>query len=508
MVKDYAKLLSHPFPARQTVSRATIQKDSDDSISNRFSKFRNITEALEAHLNVSSDLIRLLYLSDISDKAGEMVEEYAPGLREQLENIRKQYRIFVETAKEAGLNKEVERLLHRFFQDETGENEAAFIRIKRFLEKIRTFNEKARKSWKTIQKSIDTLQVMTETSHFLQEFDQNDINDVMHLCRQTDNFLDALSNYVSINHQSIDPVTGTTVVELTYNPTIDYSFGGFFGDIAVDTSEGSDAPEALPFDIQLSRVADGSIARSIMLESRERKLNRSTLFSVPLLGSRNWNRTTHYVFETPVSYFQQSLEQFNSAYHVNLPEMELRQALNPREAADKKGTGEKLLGPYIQFIEKSIEELSEEIVTKDFPGLEKPDIFLYHTGPRVLYKILLSTLKERNLGDIFILTGSGITERQFPEELIKKILIEWWIRRFKDLSLEDVDAYIVYSRSLEMVRKDYRALLETEMKKRKEKFPDHTYGAIRSYIRENRSKTFGIRKWEVFGRFLSEVQFE
>ncbi|MBI3396504.1 MAG: hypothetical protein HY042_11755, partial [Spirochaetia bacterium] len=255
------------------------------------------------------------------------------------------------------------------------------------------------------------------------------------------------------------------------------------------------------------RDVEGSIAKNIVLETRERRLNSASILSVPLLGSRDWNRSPHYAFEVPVKYYDECVENFNKAYHVNLKEDILAAPLPSAAALVRSGAGQAQFGEYVEAIRGTLEELADEVLRVDFPGTEKPLVFLYHCGPNAFYNMLLYVLRQRKQGEIFYVDSTNNTVREYPDELIRKCLIDWWTGRFAALSGEDVDSYLTYSRSIEMVKKDYRLLQEHGMQQLKREQPHTRYAEREKWIKENHARVFGIRKLEIFKRFLTGTVF-
>jgi hypothetical protein len=147
------------------------------------------------------------------------------------------------------------------------------------------------------------------------------------------------------------------------------------------------------------------------------------------------------------------------------------------------------------------------LITKDFPGLDNPFVFLYHCGPIAFFNILLSTLQHEHLGEIFYLKKDRSTERTYPEAIIKREIIEWWNDTFNKMTGEEADSYILYSRAIEMVKKDYRAHYEDAINlRRRETGKGHV--GLDAWMKENQKRIFGIRKVHIFKRFLGNIWIE
>jgi hypothetical protein len=114
-------------------------------------------------------------------------------------------------------------------------------------------------------------------------------------------------------------------------------------------------------------------------------------------------------------------------------------------------------------------------------------------------------MKQRQIGEIQYLDKSGNAIREYPQEMLKKLLIDWWRARFLPLGSEEIDSYINYSRCLDHVKKDYRILYNAGVEVRKKEQPMGLYSGLQRWMRENRARVFGIRRMEVFRRFIPGV---
>ena len=197
------------------------------------------------------------------------------------------------------------------------------------------------------------------------------------------------------------------------------------------------------------------------------------------------------------------------AYHVNVDENDiLIMPMATPAAVVRKGSGEHHIVRFHNLINRLLAESATGILMEDFPGVEKPEVFLYHCGPNVFYRILLGQLKEERLGEMFYLDINNSSVREYPEEFIKKVLIDWWNKGSDDLDREDVDSYLTYSRQLEMVKREYRILYEEGTSLRKREQPGVGYLGVETWLKENKLRVFGLRKMEIFRRFIQGTVIE
>ena len=466
---------------------------------------RPVEVVLRPHITTANLILERLFAPGLEDSTRAVVEQYGEDLKSNTDALRKAYRVYVETAADETLTREATRQVRKFFQEEYGTNEINFVKLKRYYEKIKTFNEKAREIWRGINKLVDTFSVIHETRRLVRGLEGDYLEPVQKLIRSTENFLQALYRYIQVNREQRDSVTGGYRIDLGYDGNVDYTLEAL---ARPEGPEEKEVSEELEEEEQEAGPAAISIARSIILETRERRIHRASLYAVPILGSQDWNRSNDYSLEISVQDYRNGLEEFKEAFLVVLKPEDQPSSLTPSSAMLKKGSGATQLEAYIDLIERILNEETRALITSDFPGLLHPDVFLYHCGPNVVYRILTTTLRQRNIGDVFRIDDQSQIRREYPEVLIKKILIEWWTERFRAINGEQVDSYLTYSRTLEMIRKEFRALYARGVEMRRSEQPGGGYLQQDSWIRQNRNRIFGIRKYEVFRRFLSGTMFE
>ncbi|MBE7436850.1 MAG: hypothetical protein HS115_00230 [Spirochaetales bacterium] len=496
---DLEDLLSNPFPSAPGASIARKErvqsKGRDD-----FTFFRAPADiAFQAHLMEARRISAALFDQIHSPAQKSIVEKNGGPLRKALDEITKKYRIYILTATDDVLEKEALRLERRYFEKKAERRELEFIKLKRYYEKVKTYHELARGEWRVVQRTLDTLALMPETRGLAASLAQEALGGIQDLLRHTDSFLEAIKLYMQAESETLDGITATYRLTVSYSPKIIYTIRGFLG----EEVEEEKAPEKEPEPAADEDVDTGSLARSIILETRERKLNQASIYSAKMRGSRDWNRTPAYSLEVPVRYYDECVRHFQKAYQVFL-DQEARTVLNPSQAEAQQGLGKEMLGNYVKTIRGMLDAIAEKILTVDFPGLGRPDVFLYHCGPNVVYEILLKKMNQAGIGEINYFDDAGSNVVELPEELLKKLLIDWWEIRMQTVSGEDVDSYLSYSRALEMVKKEYRALVEVGSRKYREENAMASYTGLEKWLRDNRYRVFGLEKTVVFIRFIPE----
>ena len=496
--------------------------DADFSADITYSEIRDIRSFLQpielvmrTHWS-TADVIRDRFFSPtLPPHVKNAVEPHRDGLDKGLSELQKHYRVYVETSSDDSLEKEASRLERRYFESTQNRRQIQFLKLKRLYEKIRTFNSNARRDWREVQKVLDTFTVMKDTQQVALSVEKEFMRNLQALLRQTDHFLDELSQYIDIQEETVDPITGSHKIQLTFNESKRYTIAAMLGES--DGSVAADvAPDPEPTVVDMepltpdrNKELEGSLATNIVLETREHKLNRASIISVPLLGSRDWNRSPDYNMEVPIKFFEECVMLLKDAYHVNVDENDiLIMPMATPAAVVRKGSGEHHIVRFHNLINRLLAESATGILMEDFPGVEKPEVFLYHCGPNVFYRILLGQLKEERLGEMFYLDINNSSVREYPEEFIKKVLIDWWNKGSDDLDREDVDSYLTYSRQLEMVKREYRILYEEGTSLRKREQPGVGYLGVETWLKENKLRVFGLRKMEIFRRFIQGTVIE
>ncbi|MCR9141077.1 MAG: hypothetical protein NXI24_02405 [bacterium] len=460
------------------------------------------------------EIIRDRLLSDtLPPDVSTAVGQFTDKLEESLEHLQKGFQIYVETSAEQSLLKEASRLERRYFEQTNQPRQIQFLKLKRMYEKIRTFNERAKNTWREIQKVLDTLSVIKITQNIAIEIEKEYYRPLTLLMRQTEHFLDEVRTYLKIQEEIVDPITGSHKITVAFDDALQYTVAEVLGELASEGDGDALAEDSGPrIEEVLDRPAQelgGSVALNIVIETREHKLNRSSMIAVPLLGSRDWNRSPAYSMEVPIKYFEECILQLKSAYHVNVDEDDLLHTpMSTAAAVVRKGQGEHAIVAYHDLITENLDDTAVKILLDDFPGVEKPDVFLYHCGPNVFYRVLINELRAHGLGAMFFLDEANNSVREYPEEFLKKILIDWWNNRFAHLSGEDVDSYLTYSRQVEMVKREYRILYEEGVTLRKREQPGVSYLGVEKWLKENKRRVFGPRKMEIFRRYVSGTVIE
>ena len=503
LVQSEADDLSDPDSLRS----ATMLGDVLSELSTDIFK-RPIELVLRPHATVAQVVLTRIYQARTQPETMTIIERYGSDLVEKLEELRRYYRVYVETSAEDLLEKEASRLVKRFFGDDADENQKDFIKLKTFYEKIYSFQEIADNHWSDVQKLIDTFGIIAETRHIVKDLPNRYMPEINTLLRRTALFLLHLKNYANIEDQSVDPKTGILTARMVYTPEIRYTISAALGshdDSLVSILDAESDPNTT--EPTISDDVDSSIAQNIVLESRSRRFHRSNYFSVPLLGSRDWNRSPHYSLEISMVDFNDEMRMFRDAFHIILGRDDMEKLVQLNNLVSQRGIGAGRITEYTEHIIGILDEASSRLIDEDFAGIPHPHVFLYHIGPVSFRSILLNGLRTTHWGDIYFVNSLNQIERRLPEIVLQKILIDWWIERFESLDIEQVDSYLMYSRNKEMLRSEYLTVFEKAREIRRQEEPNESYRTFDAWLRKNRYRIFGIRRYEVFRRFFPDLLF-
>ncbi|KAB2933190.1 MAG: hypothetical protein F9K24_07535 [Leptonema illini] len=492
-------------PERTPANSAALSEVLSDFSTEIF--HRPIELVLRPHASVAQIILTRIYQARTHPETMTVIERYGSDLVEKLEEIRRYYRVFVETSSEDLLEKEAARLVKRFFQDNPNENQKDFIKLKRFYEKIRSFQDIVDEHWNDVQKLIDTFSIINETRHLVKDLPDRYLPEVNSLLRRTALFLLHLKEYAKIEDQSNDAITGNLTVRMVYDPKIRYTV-----EAALRSEEGGleellkRAPES-DEDEEEEPSPIASIARNIVLESRSRRFHHSSYFAVPLLGSRDWNRSPHYSLEIGMIDYEEERRFFEEAFHIILSRDDMEKVVQLNSLVANKGSGATRLSEYTERIIGILDETADRLLDEDFPGIPHQEVFLYHIGPRTFCFILMNALRTLHIGDIFYVNSNSQIVRMLPEFVLQKLLIDWWIERFEDLDIEAVDSYLSYSRNLETLRSEFLLVFERARDIRRQEEPGASYRTFDDWLRKHRHRIFGVRRYEIFRRFFPDLLF-
>ncbi|MCB1157993.1 MAG: hypothetical protein KDK45_10850, partial [Leptospiraceae bacterium] len=147
----------------------------------------------------------------------------------------------------------------------------------------------------------------------------------------------------------------------------------------------------------------------------------------------------------------------------------------------------------------------ERLFSKDFIDIcNDTQSFLYHIGPIVLYQIIQEDLQRREFGHCYYVEKNAVI-KLFPENMIKKMVIDYWSETFQEIKPDQVDSYMNYSKGIQGVKSSYAYFFEKAAATRKRGYNDSL--SMEDYLKSNAGKFFGYRRTQVYRRFVSDNVF-
>lgn len=456
---------------------------------------RPIEIVLRPHITISQEILKQFYNAQKDVKIKKIIQQYGSDLIEKLESIRKFYRIFIEVNTESSLELEANKLVKRFFGDNYNENHKNFIKLKRYIERLKSFYEQASKLWKDVEKLIDTFLYIDETKTIVLNLKQN-ISRISLLNHQTDIFLKILINRLKISDFNYNPSNFSFNANMTYTEEIDYTLEGIYESLSESIQEEIKLTEKKKETYQEIK----SPIETIIIESEIKKFYRNVLYT-NILGSKDWNRTKDYYLELNKEDYQKDLNKFYQSIYIIYDKKTFEESISMfssvRTGLEKKDI-EEIFQYYINMIQGLLNENYQAIINNDFAGIIKPTIFFYHIGANTFYSIIKEDLREKKLGEILYLENQLLL-REYPYNLIKKILIDWWNELTSLLDIEEIDSYWIYSIHLEYVLQEY--LKDYELI-RKESIKNHISNyQFDEWFKKNYRELLGLRKYFIYKRF-------
>lgn len=454
---------------------------------------------MRPHITVSQEILNKLYQARKDPQIEKNIEQYGTDLIEKLENVRKFYRIFIESNTDEFLEKEASRLVKRFFGDHFKENHKNFIKLKRYVEKLKSFYELIIKLWKDIQNLIDAIGYIIEIQIFVENL-KNKISQIQILNHQTQMFLKIIENYIKIQEYQYNSTNLSYTIVVSYFDDIDYTLNGLYNYFTKMISE--DLSKMQQEEVLKKEVIHD--VQSIVIESNLKRFYKFTEYT-KMIGSKEWNRTKDYYLELNKQDYEHDLNKFYQAVHVIYNEETFEEALqvySSKRTPMEKTKLEEIFLYYINMIQDVFNENYQMIIYEDFRGINHPAIFFYHIGVNTFYNIIKEDLRERKLGEILFLDNQVLV-REYPYNIIKKILIDWWEDLTNLLDFEEVDSYWIYSLQLNIVLKKY--LSDYEIIKNHTK--QTVYFDLDKYFFDHYKELIGIRKFYIYKRFYPTLLF-
>lgn len=349
-----------------------------------------------------------------------------------------------------------------------------FIRVKIIYEWVSSFYKWADSSWNQLIPILKVFSTYNSTKNFHERILNKYLKPILDLnfdTRELLNRIEQTYNCRIVGSFSKDP--DLLVSNLIYDEAANYELVSLFPELEIQKNKTFPKPSAKQFEQEYYYTA--------------------------VLGTREWNRNDAYVLYVKDSELKEEEKKFYSSSFVILNPSE-NANINLAAAMVRKNTGVHVAPKYNKMVVTLLDFVVTNLFTKDFPNLcEDTLAFLYHIGPVVMWNILQEDMQRRDFGYCYYLDKNTIV-KFFPETIIKKHIIDFWAEKFVDLKSSQVDSYINYSKGVANIKEAYKIQFDNAAST-KRRGGEQT---LEEYLRENTGKFFGLRKAQVYRRFIPE----
>lgn len=437
---------------------------------------------LALHKTAVAD-IRKQYVFTHLDDVKEVVDAYKEELETSLAAIDNAHKKFISSLVGTPMQKEIEKQTFELFPDTTViPNMTHFVRLKIIYENISSFYKLAENAWDSI----------FSLSRILSSFDStrpiNDRLQSMYYSNILELNLDLKSLIGKVETMYQCKIVGSFIKDkevlisnLIYEDDRNYNYVYLFDSTDEGTSSGR---------------AGFTVRKPILNDASEE------YYYTEVKGSKEWNRNDAYILYVKSDDLKEEEQKFYSCSFVILnPNDEVN--INLAAAMVRKNAGYSFAQKYNRMVTTLLDFALSSLVKKDFPDpCEDTLSFVYHIGPKVFWNIIQEDMIRRNFGHCHYVEKNSIL-RFFPENIIKKHIIDFWAEKFFELKQANVDAYINYSKGVASIRESYKILFDMAASTRKRAANDGS--TLDDYLRENTGKFFGYRRAQVFRRFVTDT---
>jgi hypothetical protein len=448
------------------------------SISN-FQKFINdLPGALSLHIEAVEAILKGFQKGEANSETRDIFtsqkDEFIPHLK-KLELV---YKKFISNMVGHTMQQEIDKQSFELFPDSAPNiSKIHFVRIKIIYEWVSSFYKVASNVWDIIMPAFKVFSTFETTKSFYEEIQNKYLKSLLDLNLDTKTMLTRIEKAYNCRIVGAFPRDPDLLVSnLIYEEELNYEFESLF-------------PECK----QTSEV------KEISKPNFQRK--KEEFYYTDLIGTKEWNRNDAYILFVKSSDLEEEEKKFYSSSFVTLNPSENLQ-INLAAALIRKNSGFGLAPKYNTMVVTLLEFIFKNLFTKDFIDIcEDNNTFLYHIGPVVMWNILQEDMQRRDFGSCYYVEKNSII-KFFPENIIKKHIIDFWAEKFFDLPSSQVDSYILYSKGVAGIKESYKNLFDQAAATRKKVTEEDL--PLEEYMKENTGKFFGYRRAQVFRRFISD----
>ncbi len=448
-----------------------------------------LDETLEVENKLQEKLRLILSSSKIDDGLSDFFSETENDIFVQLEKLDDLYtKIIVPILKSDLILSLDKEFLEQFGEEEKTDSLIQFVRTKLFYESLASYKKQHDLTWKTIFDISKSFNSYDSTKIIFRKFESEIFTNVEEFSRNIKNFLEKIEEEFSCSIIGSSKQNQNFLVSnLFYDESFNYDLKILF-------------PKR-----EKKIITEQKTVLTPLKQRVTAKLNlkETNFHHTDARGTKDWNRNDSYILYIKRSDLIEEQKKFYSASFVTLNPSE-NVNINLAAAMVRKNSGQAQAPKYTKMIQTLLEFTTNSIFSKDFPYVtDDTYTFLYHIGPVVIYNIISEDMNRRDFGYCHIVENNKII-RFFPDTILKKHIIDFWVDKFIDIKIEAVDGFINYQKGVSNIKASYKSFFDHAASTRRGL---NDKQSIEDYMRENEGKFFGYRRAQIFKRFVPDNIF-
>ncbi|MEM7180484.1 MAG: hypothetical protein AAF518_06205 [Spirochaetota bacterium] len=459
------------------------------------------------HLTVLDNIKVLINTQGVSGVSRDIIDSKYYDLMYPIKNIEHSYNKFIRSLGLPVFEQEIERQSYELFPDEEpNDNQIQYIKTKIILEWVSSFMKIAKDSWENLHEILKILATYPETKSIYDKITNIHLSKIEALHKDGQQFLNRIKHHYNGHIVGASKKDNETLVSnLIYDEDFHYDYTSLFTS-AEKENKAKVSTESIIDQLKADIMNKKEEKPAPIASSKPHQIYQDDeYYFTELIGTKEWNRKDCYILFVKNSVLKEEEKKFYSSSFVTLKPNE---ALNINLAAAlvRQNNGYSFALKYNKMIQTLLEYAVDSLFSKDFVGIcDDIRSFLYHIGPIVLNNIIQEDLLRRDFGHCYYVEKNSVI-KFFPENIIKKHIIDYWAETFHGLKSSSVDSYINYSKGIQGVKDSYKHYFDKAAATRKRGHGDNK--SIEEFLLDNSGRFFGYRRTQVFRRFIADSIFE
>lgn len=489
-------------------------------------KKHDISEFKEGFLNVliKHEEIGLSFKQVISDiglpeNVHSELSKYKYNFIRNVEFVDKLYNDFVTSYSLDGLTKKVKNEFYMFFQNEqTTKNRIEFLIIKELFLRLREFNSKCKKSWNELKASIGIINSFNGGNDLYKKCSSL-IDEIVEFSERTDNFVKLLAIMLALTGEDYNVIDQDINKKILYFEKANYEFKSLFEyNLEEKIEEDKKDQPKLDAEVQEKQIVQNEAIPDVQ-ESNKIDVNKNINIldsnGFTIKGTSNWNTREPYTLEINNSKLVSDINDLKQSIHFNEEKPDpvkvngiVKRAMFKYLRDNSFNINER----YDEFMYKTIIQIVQnigEIFNKTDSDLY---LLIYHIGPLSVYKIIIETIENYQIGLCYKCLSDNRVSRIIPKDFIKRKILNWYESNINTFALP-FDSITEFNN----IKKEINNKYNDEYKKNLQKIDqvaDHYYQKTGKRInksemlRKKANELFGIESIVIYKRFVEKTIFK